>query len=87
MGRARVCTGAPSIDKKVCCPVAGHGDLMRNAVFAGQAGYVIAFAEHWGQFSALSAVTAFFLSKTGIKRAYAAIVPNLDCCQAIVFMI
>jgi hypothetical protein len=55
MGRARVCTGAPSIDKKVCCPVAGHGDLMRNAVFAGQAGYVIAFAEHWGQFSALGA--------------------------------
>jgi hypothetical protein len=46
-----------------------------------------AFAEHWGQFSALLAADAFFLSKTGIERAYAAIAPNLECCQAIVFMI
>jgi hypothetical protein len=46
-----------------------------------------AFAEHWGQFSALLAEAAFYLSKTGIERAYAAITPNLECCQAIVFMI
>jgi hypothetical protein len=30
---------------------------------------------------------AFFLPETGIKRAFAAITPNLECCQAIVFMI
>jgi hypothetical protein len=46
-----------------------------------------AFAEHWGQFSTLLAEDAFFLSKTVIERAYAAIAPNLECCQAIVFMI
>jgi hypothetical protein len=46
-----------------------------------------AFAEHWGQFSALLAWAALLLSKTGIERAYAAIAPNLECCQAIVFMI
>jgi hypothetical protein len=44
-----------------------------------------AFAEHWGQFSALLAWAALLLSKTGIERAYAAIIPNLECCQAIVF--
>jgi hypothetical protein len=30
---------------------------------------------------------AFFLPETGIERAFAAITPNLECCQAIVFMI
>jgi hypothetical protein len=30
---------------------------------------------------------AFFLPETGIKRAFAAITSNLECCQAIVFMI
>jgi hypothetical protein len=30
---------------------------------------------------------AFFLPETGIKRAFAAITPNLECCQPIVFMI
>jgi hypothetical protein len=40
-----------------------------------------------GQFSALQAWATLLLSKTGIERAYAAIAPNLECCQAIVFMI
>ncbi|MGB6196700.1 MAG: hypothetical protein WBF49_10200, partial [Methyloceanibacter sp.] len=70
-----------------CFPGAGHGDLMRNAVSTGQAGSMHAFAEHWGQFSTVLAAPAFFLSKTVIERAYAAIAPNLECCQAIVFMI
>jgi hypothetical protein len=30
---------------------------------------------------------AFFLPETAIGRAYAAIAPNLECCQAIAFMI
>jgi hypothetical protein len=29
----------------------------------------------------------FFLPETGIERAFAAIAPNLECCQPIVFMI
>jgi hypothetical protein len=87
MGAARAYAGAPSIDDKTYFPGAGHGDLMRNAVSTGQAGSMHAFAEHWGQFSALLAEAAFFLSKTGNERAYAAIAPNLECCQAIVFMI